>query len=180
MRRPRHTEHPIRNQPNIHARRLVQPPDGLQRRPLQHHKRVAGGERVHLALQGQRPEFLQFLRTIEANVPAQLDVHLVMDNYGTHKTPAVKAWFARHPRFHVHFTPTSASWLNQVERWFATLTEKYIRRGTHRSTRQLEQAIRQYLELNNSDPKPFVWIKSADDILASIERFCLRISNSGH
>ena len=101
-------------------------------------------------------------------------------NYGTHKTPAVKAWFARHPRFHVHFTPTSASWLNQVERWFATLTEKYIRRGTHRSTRQLEQAIRQYLELNNSDPKPFVWIKSADDILASIERFCLRISNSGH
>ena len=93
---------------------------------------------------------------------------------------AVKAWFARHPRFHVHFTPTSASWLNQVERWFATLTEKCIRRGTHRSTRQLEQAIRQYLELNNSDPKPFVWIKSADDILASIERFCLRISNSGH
>jgi transposase len=95
-------------------------------------------------------EFLQFLRSIEANVPAQLDVHLVMDNYGTHKTPAVKAWFARHPRFHVHFTPTSASWLNQVERWFATLTEKCIRRGTHRSTRQLEQAIHQYLELNNS------------------------------
>ena len=125
-------------------------------------------------------EFLQFLRSIEANVPAQLDVHLVMDNYGTHKTPAVKAWFARHPRFHVHFTPTSASWLNQVERWFATLTEKCIRRGTHRSTRQLEQAIRQYLELNNSDPKPFAWVKSADDILASIERFCLRISNSGH
>ena len=125
-------------------------------------------------------EFLQFLRSIEANVPAQLDVHLVMDNYGTHKTPAVKAWFARHPRFHVHFTPTSASWLNQVERWFATLTEKYIRRGTHRSTRQLEQAIRQYLEMNNSDPKPFVWVKSADDILASIERFCLRISNSRH
>jgi len=125
-------------------------------------------------------EFLQFLRSIEANVPAQLDVHLVMDNYGTHKTPAVKAWFARHPRFHVHFTPTSASWLNQVERWFATLTEKCIRRGTHRSTRQLEQAIHQYLELNNSDPKPFAWVKSADDILASIERFCLRISNSGH
>lgn len=123
-------------------------------------------------------EFLAFLRTIEANVPAELDVHLVMDNYGTHKTPAVRAWFARHPRFHVHFTPTSASWLNQVERWFATLTEKYIRRGTHRSTRQLEQAIRQYLDLNNDDPKPFVWTKSADDILASIQRFCLRISNS--
>ena len=125
-------------------------------------------------------EFLQFLRTIEANVPATLDIHLVMDNYGTHKTPTIKAWFARHPHFHVHFTPTSASWLNQVERWFATLTEKHIRRGTHRSTRQLEQAIKQYLNLNNANPKPFVWSKSADDILASIERFCLRISNSGH
>jgi transposase len=119
-------------------------------------------------------------RTIEANVPSDLDVHLVMDNYGTHKTPSIKAWFARHPRFHVHFTPTSASWLNQVERWFATLTEKYIRRGTHRSTRQLEQAIKQYLQINNANPKPFTWVKSADDILASIERFCLRISNSGH
>ena len=125
-------------------------------------------------------EFLQFLRTIEANVPADLQVHLVMDNYGTHKTPAIKTWFARHPRFHVHFTPTSASWLNQVERWFATLTERYIRRGTHRSTRQLEQAIKQYLEINNANPKPFVWSKSADDILASIERFCLRTSNSRH
>ena len=93
---------------------------------------------------------------------------------------AIRGWFARHPRFHVHFTPTSASWLNQVERWFATLTQTYIRRGTHRSTRQLEQAIRHYLELNNAHPKPFVWTKSADDILASIERFCLRISNTGH
>jgi len=125
-------------------------------------------------------EFLQFLRTIEANVPPRMDVHLVMDNYGTHKTPAIKAWFARNPRFHVHFTPTSASWLNQVERWFATLTQNYIRRGTHRSTRQLEQAIRRYLEVHNTDPKPFVWSKSADDILASIERFCLRTSNSRH
>ena len=125
-------------------------------------------------------EFLQFLRTIEANVPSDLDVHLVMDNYGTHKTPTIRSWFARHPRFHVHFTPTSASWLNQVERWFATLTEKYIRRGTHRSTRQLEQAIKQYLQINNANPKPFRWAKSADDILASIERFCLRTSNSGH
>ncbi len=86
----------------------------------------------------------------------------------------------RHPRFHVHFTPTSASWLNQVERWFATLTDKYIRRGTHRSTRQLEQAIRDYLEMHNADPKSFVWTKSADDILQSIKRFCLRISNSRH
>jgi transposase len=125
-------------------------------------------------------EFLKFLRTIEANVPAELDVHLVMDNYGTHKTPSIKAWFARHPRFHVHFTPTSASWLNQVERWFATLTDKYIRRATHRSTRQLEQAIRQYLDIHNANPKPFVWAKSADDILASLQRFCLRTSNSRH
>jgi len=125
-------------------------------------------------------EFLKFLRTIEASVPTDLDIHLVMDNYGTHKTPTIRKWFARHPRFQVHFTPTSASWLNQVERWFATLTEKQIRRGTHRSTRELEDAIRAYLKTNNAEPKPFSWTKSADVILASIERFCLRISNSGH
>ena len=86
----------------------------------------------------------------------------------------------RRRRFHFHFTPTSSSWLNQVERWFATLTQKYIRRGTHRSTRQLEQAIRHYIKINNNDPKPFVWAKTADDILASVERFCLRTSNSRH
>lgn len=142
---------------------------------------VATGEVIDALHRRHRAsEFLSFLRTIEANVPPALDVHLVMDNYGTHKTPAIRAWFARHPRFHVHFTPTSASWLNQVERWFATLTDKYIRRGTHRSTRQLEQAIRDYLEMHNVDPKSFVWTKSADDILQSIERFCLRISNSRH
>ena len=142
---------------------------------------IATGEVIgELHRRHRSSEFLQFLRTIEANVPSELDVHLVMDNYGTHKTPSIKAWFARNPRFHVHFTPTSASWLNQVERWFATLTDTYIRRGTHRSTRQLEQAIRQYLDLHNANPKPFVWAKSADDILASIERFCLRISNSRH
>jgi len=125
-------------------------------------------------------EFLKFLRTIDASVPAELDVHLVMDNYGTHKTPSIRHWFARHPRFQVHFTPTSASWLNQVERWFATLTEKQIRRGTHRSTRELEDAIRHYLAVYNVEPKPFVWTKSADAILATIERFCVRISNSLH
>ena len=124
-------------------------------------------------------EFLQFLRTIEANVPPHLDIHLVMDNYGTHKTSSINTWLARHPRFHAHFTPTSASWIHQVERWFATLSETYIRRGTHRSTRQLEQAIRQYIQINNTDPRPFNWTKSADDILASVKRFCLRISNSG-
>src|ERR1700737_3779301 len=125
-------------------------------------------------------EFLQFLRTIDETVPKKLEVHLVMDNYGTHKTPTVKRWLARNPRFHVHFTPTSASWLNQVERWFATLTERQIRRGTHRSTVELERAIRDYLSLNNRDPKPFVWTKTADQILASIKRFCMRTSNSGH
>jgi transposase len=107
-----------------------------------------------------------------------MDSHLVMDNYATHKTATIKGSFARHPRFHIHFTPTSASWLNQVERWFASLTEKCIRCGTHCSTRQLETAIKTYLDINNENPKPFVWSKSADDILASIERFCLRISNS--
>jgi transposase len=142
---------------------------------------IATGEVIgELHRRHRSAEFLQFLRTIEANVPSELDVHLVMDSYGTHKTPSIKAWIARHPRFHVHFTPTSASWLNQVERWFATLTEKYIRRGTHRSTRQLEQAIKQYLDIHNANPKPFVWAKSADDILTSIERFRLRISNSRH
>ena len=142
---------------------------------------IASGEVIgELHRRHRSSEFLQFLRTIEASVPAALDIHLVMDNYGTHKTPKVRNWFARHPRFHVHFTPTSASWINQVERWFATLTEKQIRRGTHRSTRQLEQAIRSYLDTYNADPRPFVWSKSADDILASIERFCLRISTSGH
>jgi transposase len=125
-------------------------------------------------------EFLQFLRTIDGNVPQQLQVHLVMDNYGTHKTPTIKGWLARHPRFIVHFTPTSASWLNQVERWFSELTNKQIKRGTHRSTLALEQAIKQYVNTYNDNPKPFIWTKSADDILESIARFCNRISDSGH
>lgn len=142
---------------------------------------IATGEVIgELHRRHRSDEFLKFLRTIEANVPADLDIHLVMDNYGTHKTPKVRNWFARHPRFQVHFTPTSASWLNQVERWFATLTEKQIRRGTHRSTRQLERAVRDYLQTYNTDPTPVAWAKPADDILTSIERFCLRISNSGH
>lgn len=137
---------------------------------------IATGEVIgELHRRHRSSEFLQFLRTIDASVPAEMDVHLVIDNYGTHKTPSIKNWFARHSRFHVHFTPTSASWLNQVERWFATLTEKYIRRGTHRSTRQLEEAIRHYLDVYNADPQPFAWSKSADEILASLERFCSRI-----
>lgn len=125
-------------------------------------------------------EFLAFLRTIDLNVPSALDVHLILDNYGTHKTPSVKGWLARHPRFHVHFTPTSGSWLNLVERWFALISERQIKRATHRSTVELERAIRQYLDIYNKDPKPFIWTKSADEILASVARFCKRISDSGH
>ena len=119
-------------------------------------------------------EFLAFLRTLETQVPGDLEVHLVMDNYATHKTPAVQRWLARHPRWHVHFTPTSASWLNQVERFFALLTEKQLRRGVHRSTQELESAIRRYIDTVNADPRPFRWTKSADDILATVKRFCLR------
>jgi transposase len=125
-------------------------------------------------------EFLRFLDTIDHTVPTDLDIHLILDNYGTHKTAPVRRWFARHPRFHVHFTPTSASWLNLVERWFATLTQKQIKRGAHRSTRALETAIREYLTISNEAPKPFVWHKTADQILASVARYCQRISNSGH
>jgi len=125
-------------------------------------------------------EFLRFLDTIDHTVLAHLDIHLILDNYGTHKTAQVRRWFARHPRFHVHFTPTSASWLNLVERWFATLTQKQIKRGAHRSTRALETAIREYLTISNEAPKPFVWHKTADEILASLARYCQRSSNSGH
>jgi transposase len=136
---------------------------------------VATGEVIGRCFSRHRAkEFLKFLRTIEANVPTDLDVHLVMDNYATHKTAAIRKWFARHPRWHIHFTPTSASWMNQVERFFALLTEKQIRRGVHSSTHELEEAILSYIDIVNSDPKPFRWTKSADDILASIKRFCLR------
>ena len=119
-------------------------------------------------------EFLKFLREIDANVPRDLEVHLVMDNYATHKTPAIRAWLARKPHWHVHLTPTSASWINQVERFFADLTERQIKRGIHRSTKELEADILSYIDTVNADPKPFRWTKSADDILAAINRFCLR------
>jgi transposase len=125
-------------------------------------------------------EFRAFLETIEARTPARLDLHLILDNYGTHKTPTIKRWLLRHPRFHLHFTPTGASWLNLVERWFALLTEKQLRRGIHRSTRELQDAIRNYLALHNRNPKPFIWTKTADQILESVAAFCKRISNSGH
>jgi len=125
-------------------------------------------------------EFRKFLDTIDQSVPASLEVHLIMDNYGTHKTATIRTWLAKRPRFHVHFTPTSASWINMVERWFATLTEKQIRRGTHRSVRQLEATIKAYLGITNQSPHPFVWSKTADEILASVARFCSRTSESPH
>jgi transposase len=125
-------------------------------------------------------EFRKFLDRIHREVPSGLDVHLILDNYGTHKTPLIHRWLLRHPRFHLHFTPTGASWLNLVERWFAGLTEKQIRRGSHRSKRQLIAAILKYLETTNQDPKPFIWTKTADEILQSVGRFCARISDTGH
>ncbi len=123
-------------------------------------------------------EFRNFLDTIEQNVPAKLDVHLILDNYGTHKTQLIRDWLVKRPRFHLHFTPTSASWLNLVERWFALLTEKQLRRGVHRSTKELEKAIRTYIQHHNKDPKPFIWHKNADQILDSVARFCARTSDS--
>jgi transposase len=125
-------------------------------------------------------EFRQFLDTIEDNVPQSLDVHLILDNYGTHKTAIIRNWLMKRPRFHVHFTPTSTSWINLVERWFARFTEKQIRRGAHRSVRELETAIKNYLAISNQSPKPFIWTKSADEILASVARFCQRTSETGH
>lgn len=127
-------------------------------------------------------EFLKFLADIDAAVPAEdgVTVHLIMDNSATHKTPAVRRWLARRPRFVVHFTPTSASWLNQVERFFAEITEKRIRRGVFRSVKALEQAIESYLAEHNADPKPFKWTATADLILRRVEDVCKRTCNSGH
>ncbi len=125
-------------------------------------------------------EFLRFLERVDAAIPEQLDIHLIMDNYGTHKMPKVKRWFARRPRYHLHFTPTSASWLNQVERFFGLLTERRIRRGTFGSVRALETAIRDYLTHHNQNAKPFIWTANADSILKKIARFCMHTSDSGH
>lgn len=119
-------------------------------------------------------EFRKFLDVIEAQVPASLDIHLIMDNYGTHKTAIIRKWFAKRPRFHVHFTPTYGSWINLVERWFAELTNKRLRRGVFRSVKDLETVIRKYIEIHNEDPTPFVWTKTADQILASIARYAQR------
>jgi transposase len=125
-------------------------------------------------------EFKKFLTTIDREVPSELDIHLVLDNSSTHKTPAIRRWLAAHPRFVVHFTPTSSSWLNLVERWFAELTTKKLRRGAHRSVRQLNADIRTWIDTWNENPRPFVWTKTADEILESIARYCNRINESRH
>ena len=125
-------------------------------------------------------EFLRFLNDIDANLPDGFDVHLVMDNYGTHKVAKVRTWLARHPRYHVHYTPTSGSWLNLVERLFAEVTERCVRRGSHTAVRSLEKSMLAYLDNRNRDPKPFIWTASADLILGKVERLCKRISRSGH
>jgi transposase len=125
-------------------------------------------------------EFKKFLQTIDSEVPEHLDIHLILDNYATHKTPAIRRWLAAHPRFYLHFTPTGASWLNLVERWFAELTARKLRRGAHRSVRELNADIRDWLEHWNDSPKPYVWTKTADQILNTLAAYCQRITASGH
>jgi transposase len=121
-------------------------------------------------------EFRTFLITIDKTVPEGLDIHIVADNYATHKTPAIKAWLAKHPRFHMHFTPTGSSWINQVERWFGHLTDQKIRRGAHKSVQALEKDIRDWAASWNQNPKPFVWKKSAEEILDSLARYLRRVT----
>jgi transposase len=130
--------------------------------------------------QHRATEFKKFLTTIDKTVPQGLDIHIVCDNYGTHKTPAIKAWLGRHSRVHLHFTPTGSSWINQVERWFAFLTDQMIRRGAHKSVQALEADIRAWIVAWNDDPKPFVWKKTAEEILDSLTRYLQRISGAGH
>jgi transposase len=125
-------------------------------------------------------EFRKFLVAIDKAVPAELDVHLVCDNLATHKTPAIRDWLARHPRFHLHFTPTGSSWINQVERWFGLLTEQLIRRGVHKSVLALEHDVRNWIKNWNDNPKPFVWTKTAEDILHSLSKYMAKISDAGH
>ncbi len=125
-------------------------------------------------------EFGKFLRTIDAQVPPELDVHLVLDNASTHKTPAIRRWLAAHPRFVLHFTPTSSSWLNLVERWFAELTTKKLQRSAHRSVRALNADVRAWIQTWNDNPKPYVWVKTADEILDNVANYCKRITDSGH
>ncbi|MFF7234631.1 IS630 family transposase, partial [Streptomyces sioyaensis] len=138
-------------------------------------KVIGSLHRRHLAA-----EFKKFLAKLDKEVPADLQVHLVLDNYATHKTPEIKKWLLAHQRFHLHFTPTSSSWLNLVERWFAELTQKKLKRGVHRSVQALERDIRAWLADWNDHPQPFVWTKTADEILDKVAAYCHRISDSGH
>jgi len=132
-------------------------------------------EQAHRAV-----EFKKFLAKIDAQIPENLDVQLVCDNYGTHKTPAITKWLASHPRFHMHYTPTYSSWINQVERWFGYLTDQLIRRGDHPSAQALETDIRAWVKDWNTNPKPFIWTKSAEEILASLGRLLKRITGEAH
>ncbi len=142
---------------------------------------VATGQVISAVKRRHRhQEFLAFLRTIDRNVPADHDIHVVLDNLATHKTPAVKAWLLKHPRFHLHFTPTGSSWVNLVERFFAEITVKLLRRGVHRSVTALEKDIRGWIEQWNTNPKPYVWTRTADQILESLAAYCHRINDSGH
>jgi transposase len=125
-------------------------------------------------------EYMKFLVAIDKAVPDELEIHLVVDNLSTHKTPAVKAWLARHPRFHVHFTPTGSSWINQVERWFSYLTTQLLQRGVHKNVQALEKDIRAWIKLWNEDPRPFVWKKTAEEILTSLAKYLKRTSGAGH
>ena len=125
-------------------------------------------------------EFKKFLTKLDKEVPADLDVHLICDNYATHKTPAIQKWLATHPRFHLHFTPTSSSWLNQVERWFGLLTDKQLRRGVHKSVRALEKDIRDWIKTWNGNPRPFTWTRTADEILERLATYLERIPGAGH
>jgi transposase len=142
---------------------------------------VASGQVItDLTARHRAAEFQRFLNLINRQVPAELDLHVIVDNYSAHKTPAVQRWLLRHPRFHLHFTPTYSSWLNLVERWFAELTNKWLRRGTHRSTKELETAIESWVATWNDDPRPFIWHKTAEEIFESLAFYCQRISGSGH
>jgi transposase len=142
---------------------------------------ITSGKVIHSLHSRHRAlEFRKFLAKIDAEVPAEYAVHVVLDNASTHKTPAIKRWLLAHPRFSLHFTPTSSSWLNLVERWFGELTTKKLQRGTHRSVRALNADIRNWIDTWNSNPRPYIWTKTTDQILDSIARYCTRINDSGH
>ena len=130
--------------------------------------------------QHRHQEFLKFLKTIDAATPAELDLHLICDNYTTHKHPTIDRWLTAHPRFHMHFTPTYSSWLNQVERWFGLLTDKRLRRSAYKSVRALENDIRDWIKTWNDNPKPFTWTKTADEILDRLASYLQRIPGAGH